>query len=276
MRGFLTGLAFLLLGAVSLQAQETLLFRSGGAGEFFFSAADPVPRNLTGGEDEIVLDYGDWSFILSSGFQPSGKTLVQLFFDARRTGETLAGTNPSRPSGGAVFSRPWRGGSLSYSPLSPDRVTRIGERKETQLLEERPSGILMFFETGRDVFWLGNGAEFFCYDGEGAVMTRVTLDGTALMAAADSRGYLYLAFSDGAVRALAPGRGENRGEKVISYGAWDLIAACYDEAVSLLKADFPGYSKAFDSWVRESAEQLFLDDPLNRELGVFLRSFDVN
>ncbi len=274
MRGILTGLALLFLGTVSLEAQETLLFRPGGAGEFFFSAADPVPRNLTGGEEGIVLDYGDWSYILSSGFQPSGRTLVQFFFDARRTGETLAGTSPSRPAGGAVFSRPWRGGSLSYSPLSPDRVTRIGERKETLLLEERPSGILMFFETGRNVFWLGNGGDFFCYDGEGAVLKRAALDGTALMASADSRGYLYLAFSDGAVRALAPGRGGDGGEKVISYGAWDLIATCYGDAVSLLDDEFPGYSKAFDAWIRETAEKLFLDDPLNRELGVFLRTFD--
>ena len=155
-------------------------------------------------------------------------------------------------------------------------MTLIGESKEVLPLSGRPSGILMFFETGGDVFWLGNGTEFYCYDSRGENLSRYNLTDTALMTAADSRGFLYLVFSDGAVRSLPPRGREKSSVQDITLEAWGLFELCYEEAANLIAADYPGYRGDFKRWVREKGEALYREDPLNSELGEFVRSLRNN
>ena len=269
----------LLLGGSVLQAQDPLILRPEGAGDFFFPSRNPVPRSIAGGE-ELVLEYGSWSLLLQPGFNPYGRTLVQIYLDSRRmknlSAETLAHPGPSAQTGNMEFSRPWGGGTLNYTPMAPDRVTLIGERKEVLFLSGRPSGILMFFETGGDVFWLGNGTEFFCYDSRGEFLSRYNLADTALMATADSRGSLYLAFSDGTVRNLPPRRREDRSFQILTLDAWEIFDLCYDNALALIESDYPDYKDDFKRWAREKGEALYREDPLNRELGEFVRSLRNN
>ena len=103
MRSILAGLVLLLLGGSVLQAQDSQILRPEGAGDFFFPDRNPVPRSITGGE-ELILEYGSWTLLLQPDFAPSGRTLVQIYFDSRRikdlSAETLAHPESSAQAGG--------------------------------------------------------------------------------------------------------------------------------------------------------------------------------
>ena len=276
MRPFLLIPVLLLLAGEGLWAGDPLLFRPETGGFFFFPGYDPVPRGVSAGQD-LVLNYGDWSFLLERGFIPSGRTLLQLYFDSRRKEGHEAGTlvrdAPRPPEEGMEFSRGFMGGTLIFSPVRPDRIIRLADRKTEIHLSEKPGGILLFFEAGGEFFWLGNGSAFYCYDRDGLCLVRYNLAGTALFSAADDEGWLYLCFTDGTLGALPPTGPDGEAVGIDrTFDAAELILSCYGEAESLVERSYAGEGELFDQWILKACEALFRNDPLDRELGEFLRS----
>ncbi|MDC7224020.1 MAG: hypothetical protein PQJ60_09790 [Spirochaetales bacterium] len=256
---------FLLLGGV-LWAGDIFSFSPKEIGSFFFPGEEGVLQNLAFGEEELLLDYGEWQLLMRPGFLPSGRTLLQIYYNSRRSeGYSL----PSRER--APFSRSWQGGTLTFSPLKPDSLTLLSNVKEDISLDRYPEGLLLFFEAGGDFFWLGNGTDFFCYDRSGRCVAEHSLLQTALQAAADREGRLYLTFPDDTILALPSVPVEsNLSVRDVSFSPVELVISHYEEARSLL--DGTDEARKFDLWILTATEKLYREDPLNRELGVFLRS----
>jgi hypothetical protein len=264
-------LIFLLVEAGSLWSGETMSFDPQGLGAFFFSDTNPIVRSIVASE-KLILDFGEWTLILDPDFIPSGETLLQVYYDFREESSPLLDDLSEEDLN--EFVQAWEGGFLTFSPLTPDRLffqyDLYSERHEISL-SERPSGILLFFEAGETFFWLGNGKDFFCYDGKGKCLNRESLTNTALQASADREGNLYLTCSDGLIRGFSPlSEGESGlvSDRTFSYEY--LIMHYYEEARSLLNGDV----EDFDRWVRRVTKELYREDPLNREMGVFLRSLE--
>jgi len=261
LRSLLPALLLCLLGATG---GDTLAFDPGN----LLTLSGRVLQSLTA-DETVLLDYGGPRLLLEREFLPSGRTLVQLYLDRNfkpRTQDTL-------PPGNS-FVRPYRGGSLQFTPLRPDRLTWIGERKEDLVPEDLPpGGLILFFVTGGDSFWLGTGRNFFCYDRTGGVTARFAVPGDALLAAADREGRLYLSFEGGALLSLPPrGGGPSLTPLDRSFSESDLILSTFAQAREIIHRDFGSEEKEFVKWVRQWGDALYRKDPLNRELGQFLRA----
>ncbi len=265
---YLPPVLLLLFGGAGLWAGDVFLYRPPES-EVLTLGGD-VLRSIRG-DERIQLDYGENRLLLEKGFLPSGRTLIQLYDDRNSSGPIPEESSLSR---GSEFTRPYLGGSLVFSPLRPNRLTWIGERKEDLIPESLPEGgVLLFFVTGGDFFWLGNGTVFFCYDRQGAVTARYTLKEPALLSAADDGGRLYLSIGDGTFLSYPPREGSGSGSIIDrSFDETGLFLSGNGEALEIMEREREKDVRSFTSWLREWGEALYRKNPLNRELGEFLRT----
>ncbi|MDC7220001.1 MAG: hypothetical protein PQJ59_08680 [Spirochaetales bacterium] len=270
MRRIFPVLILFLLGMGILWAGDRALFYPEEGLSLFFPDPPAVPLDIQGGED-LILSYDGFSLLLERSFNFSHRTLLQLYYESSFYGGDSSLVNEVAGEGTTSFSRPWLGGTLTYSPLVPDRVEWLGSARETVSFSHRPEGILLFFEAGGDFFWLGNGSDFFCYDRQGFTAARYSLDQTALLSTSDGEGNLYLCFSDATLCSLPPVQSE--GDWTLrNFNGTELILTYYEEARKSLEGDQEG----FDLWILGLAEKLYREDPLNRELGAFVRKVKEN
>jgi hypothetical protein len=216
-------------------------------------------------EQLAYFQYDRGTLVLDEEGLPSEKTLIRFFLDSLGESLILPGQDESR---GAELSRPFQGGTLYFSRLKPYEVQLLTSKKVTLPLKSSSGIYTSHFEAADDVFWLGDGVDYFCYDNKGEVRIHYMLDSLvqkrALFSAAFKSGRLCLVLEGGEFLFLGFQSRESLLENSTDLSC--LFVEYYNAGQEYIDTYRPELLQDFTSWTARSVENLYKKDPLNKEL----------